>query len=366
MSTVRKRFAVLLVALLGTGGAAVATGPAVAAPAPGTVRSITTAVLPAPLNGLATGKRIEYFSTDANGTAITATGLILTPRIGKNDKIVAWAHGTTGLADQCAPSTNSKVFWPEARTAVAGLLSKGWTVAATDYPGLGTPQQHPYLIGASEARAIIDSVKAARNLDRTLSTQYVVDGHSQGGQGALFTGQMAAYDGALALRGVVAIAPVSNVALLAQFIPGTPSQGYLVMGLFGLATVESVNPRALLAEPAQRRLDVLGTGCLNEILAAYSDLTAAELLVGGALPRPVVNRLVRWDEPAQAPSTVPILVVQGTEDLQVPYDFTAELVTRLEAYPMPVRFLVIQGADHEGAVIQSVEQVDTWIAARFS
>jgi pimeloyl-ACP methyl ester carboxylesterase len=369
MSTVRRRFAVLLVALLGTGGAVGAAGPAVAAPAPGTVLAATSVALPAPLNQIATGKRISYASTNVNGGAITVTGLVITPTRGKTDKIVAWAHGSTGLADICAPSNHYDVFWPEARVAVAGLLSHGWTVAATDYAGLGTPEPHPYFIGSSEARAIIDSVKAARNLDHSLSTQYVVEGHSQGGQGALFVDERApGYDGALVLRGVVAIAPVSNVDLFAPFIPGTPGQGYLVMALAGLATVESSpDPLSVLARPARDKLPVLRTGCLNEILAAYAGLTAGQLLTGGALPQWVVDELVRWDNPAQVPPTAPILVVQGTADEAVPVGITDALVCELRYYQtVPVRYLKIEGADHEGAVTQSVPQVTTWIAAHFS
>ena len=371
MSTVRRRFAVLLVALLGTGGAVGVADPAVAAPAPGTVLSAASVALPAPLNQIATGKRISYVSTNVNGGAIAVTGLVMTPTRGKTDKVVAWAHGSTGLADICAPSNHYDVFWPEAQVAVAGLLSRGWTVAATDYAGLGTPEPHPYFIGSSEARAIIDSVKAARNLDRALtSTQYVVEGHSQGGQGALFAGEIApAYDGALVLKGVVAIAPVSNVQLLAPDIPDSPNRGYLVMALAGLATVDrSVDPLAELAPPAWRRLPVvLQSGCLNEILAAYEPLTRNDLLINGSLSDQVVDRLAHWDNPAQVPPTAPIFVVQGTADEAVPAPVTEVLVGQLEGYrTVPVRYLEIAGADHEGAVTQSVPQVTTWIAGRFS
>jgi pimeloyl-ACP methyl ester carboxylesterase len=371
MNTVRRRAAVLLVALLGAGGSLVSTGPAAAALAPGTVLSATPAALPAPLNGFGMGKRIEYVSTDVRGRTITATGLIISPKKNKNDKTVAWGHGSTGLADKCAPSNHQDVFWPEARAAVAGLLSMGWTVAAADYAGLGTPEPHPYFIGASEARAIIDSVKAARNLDGSLSTRYVVDGHSQGGQGALFAGELApAYDGSLVLRGVVGIAPVSNVDLIAPFIPDAPNKGYLVMGLAGLETVETTlkpPPLASLALPAQRRLPVLQTGCLNEILAAYEPLTRDELLVNGALSQTVVNRLAQWDNPGQVMPSVPVLIVQGTADSAVPYAITLALVDQLtKAYPTAsVQLETINGADHEGAVFQSVALVNAWIAARF-
>jgi alpha-beta hydrolase superfamily lysophospholipase len=365
----------LLAVLLGLPGAVAATGPAAAAPATGvtglegTVLSSSPAVLPPELAPLATGKRIQYLTTDVRGLPIPATGLILTPKTGRTAKTVVWGHGTTGLADRCTPSTNQEVFWPEARAAVAGLLRRGWTVAAPDYPGLGTALPHPYLVGASEGRSMIDSVKAARNLDPSLSAQYVLTGHSQGGQGALFANQLApSYDGNLVLRGSAVIAPVSNVDLLAPLIPGTPGQGYLVMGLYGLSAVDpGFNPASVLSPPAKAKTSVLQTGCLYEILAAYAPLTANQLLVGGALPAPVVTELAQYDNPGRSATSAPVLVVQGTDDDAVPYDITADaLIPQLRAYPQPVQFVPIQGATHDSAVTLSVGLVDNWIAARFS
>ncbi|WP_213007526.1 alpha/beta fold hydrolase [Paractinoplanes toevensis] len=360
----------LLVVILAVCGIAVApAGPASAASLPGMVLSSATATLPPELTPVATGKRIQYVTTDLNGALIVATGLILTPKSNKKNRTVAWAHGTTGLADQCAPSTSQAVFWPEARVAVAALLEKGWTVAATDYPGLGTTQSHPYLIGGSEARSVIDSVKAARNLDSALSTQYVIDGHSQGGQAALFASQIApSYDGNLVLRGTATIAPVSNVDALAPIIPGTPGQGYLVMGLYGLAAVDpTFNPNTVLAAQAKTKTSTLTTGCLNEILASYQDLTASQLLVGGALPASVVTKLAHYDNPAQTSPTAPILIVQGSDDEAVPQFITHDLLLpQLQAYSQPVSYVELAGASHDSAVVLSAGTVVTWIAARFS
>jgi len=372
----RRQRAVLWVAafqvvLLAFTGIFLTGTPASAATAPGTVLSATTVTLPSELSPLATGKRISYVTTSVTGATITATGLIMTPKTGRTYKTVVWAHGTTGLADLCTPSLNQDVFWPEARAAIAALLAKGWTVAAPDYPGLGTSAAHPFLIGGSEGRSIIDSVKAARNLDSSLSVQYAVDGHSQGGQGALFAGELApSYDGSLVLRGVVAIAPVSNVDIFAPLIPGTAEQGYLVMGLYGLQTVDySVSANSLLAATAKTHTSVLQTGCLNEILAAYASLTADQLLVGGALPAAVVTKLVHYDNPAQAAPSAPILLVQGTADEAVPYSITAgALLPELEAYnpQPPVDFVPVDGATHDGAVFDTTGQVADWIAGKFA
>ncbi|GGQ81350.1 alpha/beta fold hydrolase [Couchioplanes azureus] len=369
-AALRRRLAVLAAAVLAAAGVLAGTGgPAHALVSPGTVLSAAGATLPSELSTLATGKRIQYVTTTVSGVTTVATGLILTPRSGKANRTVAWSHGTTGLADRCAPSASQAVFWPEARAAIAGLLRRGWTVAAPDYPGLGTPDAHPYLVGNSEGRAVIDSVKAARNLDGELSTQYAVDGHSQGGQGALFAGQLApAYDGPLVLTGVAAIAPVSNLDQIAPYIPGTPGQGYLVMALYGINAVEpAFNPAAYLAPPARQRTSVLQTGCLNEILAAYAPLTPEQLVPGGVVSPTVLARLARYGNPATVAPSAPILIVQGTDDDAVPYDITAGfLLDQLSHYGQPVEFVPLPGETHDGAVFASVETVADWIAARFT
>jgi pimeloyl-ACP methyl ester carboxylesterase len=383
---VRRQLIVRLLATTLTCGAAVTPAtPALAAPGPvlpapshvfqwqpesaplGTVLSKSPATLPEALGGLATAQRVHYVTTDVRGNPATATGLVLTPKERRKNKTVAWAHGTTGLADTCAPSTNQDVFWPEARVAVASLLRRGWTVAATDYAGIGTPEPHPYLIGDSEGRAIIDSVRAARFLDDDLSPQYVVDGHSQGAQGALFANQLAGgYDGELRLRGTVSIAPTSGVETLAALIPQTEGKGYLVMALFGLNAVEpAFKPADVLAAPGERKLDVLRTGCLYEILAAYATLTPQQLLVGGELPQRWVSKLVEYVEPGLKPQTAPVFVVQGADDLTVPAALTDVLVERLRSQGTNVRYDTLAGEDHDSSVIASADRVATWIAQRF-
>jgi fermentation-respiration switch protein FrsA (DUF1100 family) len=367
MKIVSRVLSAVLLAACGT--VATAAQPAAAASLPGFVLTSSAVTLPAELAPLATGRKIQYLSTGVTGNVITATGLVLTPKTGKKNKTVAWAHGTTGLADQCAPSANQGVFWPEARAAIAELLERGWTVAAPDYPGLGTPQAHPYLIGASAGRSLIDSVRAARNLDAALSLQYAIDGHSQGGQGALFASQLApAYDGTLVLKGTASIAPVSNTEYIIPNIAGTEGQGYLPMALYGLAAVDpTFNPNTVLAAPAQAKAGVLNTGCLNEILATYKNFTAAQLVKGGNVPTSVVNKMASWENPAQTAPSAPVLIVHGTDDLAVPYFLSEELlVPQVQAYGVATTFLGIEGADHEGAVFQSVDYVADWIAARFA
>ena len=58
--------------------------------------------------------------------------------------------------------------------------------------GLGTPGVHPYLVGESEGRVVLDSIRAARSLlpDQTSDTTAIF-GHSQGGHAVLFAAELA-------------------------------------------------------------------------------------------------------------------------------------------------------------------------------
>ena len=97
--------------------------------------------------------------------------------------VVTWGHGTNGMADQCAPSLDPASDVP----LTNDLLDQGWEVTASDYQGEGTPGLLPYLVGVSAARNTVDIVRAARHLAAAhASANYVVWGHSEGGQTAMF------------------------------------------------------------------------------------------------------------------------------------------------------------------------------------
>src|SRR5262249_50299659 len=98
--------------------------------------------------------------------------------------------------------------------ALADMMRAGWTVVATDYPGLGTPGQHAYLVGVDAAHAVLDSVRAARRVAGAhAGTRLAVWGLSQGAHSALFTREEAQrYAPDLQLVGVVAAAPPTDLA----------------------------------------------------------------------------------------------------------------------------------------------------------
>ncbi|MCK1666415.1 lipase family protein, partial [Bradyrhizobium sp. 153] len=161
--------------------------------------------------------RVLYRSTGLNGRPVFVSGVVIvpqgTPALGRRP-IVAWAHPTSGIVPRCAPSL--AIFLFQQIQGLRSMISRGFVVAATDYPGLGTPGPHPYLVGESEGRAVIDIVRAARSVTRAGDGKdFTVWGHSQGGQAALFAGMIAnAYAPELKLLGVAAAAPATDLVKL--------------------------------------------------------------------------------------------------------------------------------------------------------
>jgi len=161
-------------------------------------------------------KRILYRTQKADGTYAYSSGLLYTPKTPQSggSPLFVWAHGTIGLADECAPSRQENIgsSWVDA------ILARGWPVVATDYAGFGTAGTQGYLIGGSEAHDVLNSVRAAHNLlGSELNNNYAIWGHSQGGHSALFSASVAgAYLPEYNLVGTAATAPAAQLESLFQ------------------------------------------------------------------------------------------------------------------------------------------------------
>ena len=158
---------------------------------------------------------LTYKMLGQSGQEVQATSLVFTPTTpppAGGWPIVVWAHGTTGVADACAPSKSA--LTDSTKDLISKLLAAGYVVVAPDYEGLGTPGIHPFLNIKSEAYSITDAVVATRNylLQRNLLTskKWVTVGHSQGGHAALGAAQYASR-AQLDYKGTVAVAPASNL-----------------------------------------------------------------------------------------------------------------------------------------------------------
>ena len=180
--------------------------------------------------------------------------------------IIAWAHPTTGVVPRCAPSLALFVF--QQIQGLRDMVERGYAVAATDYPGLGTPGPHPYLVGISEGRAVLDFVRAARAVPGVGDgRRFAVWGHSQGGQASLYTGILAkAYAPELDLVGVAAAAPATELArLMADDLNTNGGRNLAAMTLWSWARVFKAPIERVVEAQAIPVVDRLAEECVELI-----------------------------------------------------------------------------------------------------
>ncbi len=321
------------------------------------------------------GHRILYVSQTLNGDSIAVSGYVVTnsgrpPEAGW--PLIAWAHGTVGTADECAPShdvQNEVSFW-------GPLLEAGYAVVATDYEGLGTPGLHPYLVGESEMRGIFDSVRAVQNHNGELrgiqvSDEWVALGYSQGGHAAMHVSQLwRDYAPELNLLGAVAGAPPSQISSLYDLFIDSSFQGYIAMATAAYAAVyPNVNLEEVLGDEALALLPILEEECLSEVLAAYEPLSPEQMSkVPDLLATEPFKSIATENDTNGKPVQVPVLIIHGEDDEQIPAVSSRLLLDQICGMEVSktVQRVMYPGETHSSVVLASVPDVLDWIASRFS
>jgi hypothetical protein len=326
--------------------------------------------------------QVLYLSTTLDGRPVAVSGFVIAPPAGGDDAerpVIAWAHETVGSADSCAPSrtfaTQERSDEPGAVVSaqLTALVDAGDVVVASDYEGLGTPGPHPFLVGASEGRGVLDAVLAARELPEVgAGTSVLLYGASQGGHAALWAAQLApTWAPELDVVGVVAAAPFSEVDLLlpaASSLPG--GEGYLALGAYGQV---AANPQLAIGdvlEPAAiARAGAIEQGCLLDVSLQFQQVAAE---TRRSIARPAGFAAPPWKaqlasiKPGLVPLGSPLFVVQGARDLTVPSPTTKTLVNRLCANGDTVHSITYPQAGHADVVVAADADVRAWIDARLA
>lgn len=332
-----------------------------------------------PLAGAPAGAsayRILYNSTGLAGETIPVSGVVIVPAgpaPAQGRPVVAWAHPTTGVVSRCAPSL-ARVFF-ESVQGLDAMLARGFVVAATDYPGLGTPETHPYLVGISEGRAVLDSVRAARQLsDAGAGDTFAAWGHSQGGHAALFAGLLAAsYAPELRLAGVAAAAPATDLAMLMKDDAGTGGGNNITAmtlwswsRVYGASMADVVKPEAIPA------VDQLVGECIERWFDMLSRRAPTQALERGFLKiddlaeREPWRRLLAENSPGPLPPRIPVFLAQGGSDGLVRPAVTQAYADRLCRGGSRLRFVVVTDAGHAFIARETAGRAVEWIAARFA
>lgn len=319
--------------------------------------------------------RILYTTTRDDGVPAVASGLVVVPRQRSGPlPVVAWAHGTTGIARGCAP-TLLDPFTSGALFAVDDVLDRGWGLVATDYVGLGTAGPHPYLIGQGEGRSVLDATRAARELTAAgLGEQTVVWGHSQGGHAALWASALApSYAPDVRLDGVAALAPAANLPALVDSldeVTGGEIFGSYVIDAYA-RTYDDVRLADYVRPAARPIVREIAARCLSEPSALVSVATVLSLdkpVWSGDPKHGAFAARLRENVPT-GPVTAPLLLAQGAaDDLVTPAAQDAYVAERCAA-GQALDHRSYPGRDHLSLVAAdspAMADLLTWTEERFA
>ena len=317
-----------------------------------------------------------YTSTDPEGAPIAVSGVVVAPDGGPPEggwPVVAWAHGTTGVDRRCAPS----IDYPESGLVrvpeLDELVAAGTVVAITDYPGLGTPGPHPYLVGESEGRAVLDSIRAARALLGTdaVSSTAAIYGHSQGGHASVWADQIAgsyapSWTSPASRRwrrrpiSARCSTTTSRRPMASCWRPGD----LLVVGVLPGRRRGGDRRARRTAGRRRHRWEVHRHGCAGlhgrpRRARARGHVPLAESGDGTRLVRPPAREL-----PGRCLDTIPLLVAQGESDTLVRPDVTSAYVQAQCAAGASIEYVTYPHTGHFAVRTVAAPMVRDWLLAR--
>jgi dipeptidyl aminopeptidase/acylaminoacyl peptidase len=319
-----------------------------------------------PLSGAV---RILYHSTDGLGHEMATSAVILLPhgrRPAAGWPVIAWAHGTSGEAVQCAPSLMKDVYYGD--EGLMDMLGAGFAVVATDYHGLGTPGPHLWVNKEAQAWDVIYAVSAAQAAVKELSRQWVADGHSQGG---LATWGVAELESTLEDAGYLGAVSVSGTSRLDEFVSyinGNPGgYNYLTYLAASLGALDAgFNPVTFLSDQVMQHYeDSVQRGCWYYGYALYKDLPRGTGVRSGWREIPALQRLQQKSELGAVHLAKPIFVITGEADATVPVNSARDIIARACKTGSVIEFKIYPGLDHDPTMIKSLPAQLRWIRQRF-
>ncbi|MDG3010361.1 lipase [Rhodococcus sp. D2-41] len=334
---------------------------------PGTVVSSTPLASNLWIPGTGQADRVTYWSTGPDGAPVQTTGAVYVPKGAPPAggwPVLSWAHGTVGLAPDCAPSVAGPAARDRDMDYLGTWMSKGYAIVATDYAFVGNPGVMPYLDGKVEAHNVVDMVKAGRNLDSSLSNKWVVIGQSQGGGAAITTARYATEFGGPGLdyRGAVGTGvPAYIESIVATFAPGFPPvalpAGMTAYGMYILAGLNVSHPElnvpSYLNATGKQWLQKASTMCLEPFENEIKGTVLSSLLTKPLSSLNANGLLSSYMGVPESGYDKPFLIGQGLKDTDIVMPATLLFGTRLVANHQPVTFKTYP-TDHSGTMAASL------------
>jgi len=307
--------------------------------------------------------QVEYTSRTVDGAPTTVTGWIAIPEVQGPMPVLAWAHPTVGLGDECAPSRSG------GRTPFHFIheLEAGWAVVATDYEGLGGPGLHPYLVSESEARSIFDIVRAARELDGRVGNDLLLWGFSQGGHAVMSAAGLApVLAPEFNILGTVAVAPAVDLIGWPQRALGSPQQGFIVAMMVAFAATYDLEIADVLTPNAIGLLDEVETSCSSPTLFEVARLSSIGAFVVDPSQIEPWAGLLTDNSPERRSIDTPVLLVLGNEDELWSVDLLPRTIGLMCDAGTPVATSIYVGENHGSVGAAARGQIHAFLADRLA
>jgi pimeloyl-ACP methyl ester carboxylesterase len=319
----------------------------------------------------ATAVRILYHSLSSKGAHVATSAVVLIPA-GQAPAggwpVIAWAHGTSGVARMCAPSLEKDMEYGE--EGLMPMVRAGFAVVATDYHGLGTAGPHEYVNKIAQGRDVIYSIPAARAAVPSLGRRWVVIGHSQGGLAAWSVAEMQATLRDPDYLGAVSVAGAGDLKAILTGMggPGSDAAFYMTYMAYAIHVLSpDFKPSDMLQGAALARYGNATTkGCWNYAYASFLDLPTGKILKQGWDQSAAAEKFFKLDELGVAPIGGPMLVIAGEGDQTVPIASVRAAVRKACRNGIALTFRSYPGLDHDPTMDHSTPDQLTWVRDRFS
>jgi hypothetical protein len=318
-----------------------------------------------------TATRILYHSRTASNMDAIASGVVLVP-YGRPPTggwpLLAWSHGTSGVAEECAPSRMKSLFYNW--EGLYEYVLMGYAVVATDYVGLGTQGRHAYLDMSSNGTDVIHSVPAARTAVPNLSKKWLVVGHSQDGLPSLGVAQLEGTIKDPNFLGTVALAGASDLedgldSVLQVKLPVL--NGLMAFWVYGVKSVyPELDLKDILSSKALAIYNAsVENGC-SSASGAFAELPTDEVFLPGWKSNKYIRQFLARDQPGMQPTYGPLLLVGGGDDILFTDSASRKVFQRPCRSGARVQRNVYPGLGHDAVVYGSLRDQLDWMAARFA
>jgi len=323
--------------------------------------------------------RVMYSSLDRLNQPVAVTGTVLTPtrpRTRRSDRgLVAFAVGTQGLGDQCAPSRQLAAGREYESVFITGLLARGFNVVVPDYQGLGMVGTHTYMSRAVQGHVVLDALRAAQDLDdpdipRDGPTALV--GYSQGGGAAASAAELwHDYAPGLDMVGAVCGAVPADLTLLPPVIDGSAYFAFLGYALVGLAADYRIDLQPMLNDRGNEVVAELEGQCTFESLRRFAFTRSATLTrdgrtIGQILGEEPFASIVAEQEIGEGRwPRMETLVTHSRLDDVVPYECGRALAERWAGLGAHVRLSTNYAPTHAGGALASYGAAYGFLNRRF-